>query len=44
LTGSTQLGLQAPEALHSRLSMLSAAHHLVALQLTLSMNGVKPGG
>ena len=24
--------------------MVSAAHHLVALQLVLSMNGVKPGG
>jgi hypothetical protein len=40
LTGSMQLLLQAPLALHSRLSMFSAAHHWVALQLMLSVNGV----
>ena len=45
LTGSVQLGLRfAKLKFASRLSMVSAAHHLVALQLVLSMNGVKPGG
>src|SRR5215469_6923281 len=45
-TGSTQLLLQFPEPLpwHSRLSMLSAEHHCLWLQLMLSMNGPKPGG
>ena len=41
LTGSTQLALQVAKLkLHSRLSMVSAAHHLVVLQLVLSTNGV----
>src|ERR1700683_4295490 len=45
LVGSSQLGLQVAKLkLHSRLSMVSAAHHLVLLQLSLSTNGVKPGG
>ena len=45
LTRSMQLLLQvASPNVHSRLSMFRAAHHFVALQLVLSMNGVKPGG
>ena len=41
LTGSMQLLLQVAKLkLHARLSMVSAAHHLVALQLTASTNGV----
>jgi hypothetical protein len=45
LTGSTQLLLQVAKLkLHSRLSIVSAAHHLVLLQLTESVNGVNPGG
>jgi hypothetical protein len=40
LTGSRQSLLQvAKPNVHSRLSMLSAAHHLVALQLSASMSG-----
>lgn len=38
LTGSTHLWLQAPAKLHSRLSMVRAAHHLVALQPVESTN------
>ena len=46
LTGSMQLLLQVAKLkVHSRLSMVSAAHHFVALQLTESVQGgVKPGG
>src|SRR6266516_4355765 len=45
LTGSMQLLLQVAKLkLHSRLSIVSAAHHLVLLQLTASVNGVNPGG
>jgi hypothetical protein len=45
LTGSMQLLLQlAKLKLHSRLSIVSAAHHLVLLQLAESVNGVNPGG
>src|SRR5580700_7354637 len=41
LTGSSQLALQvAKPNVHSRLSMVSAAHHCVLLQLSLSTNGV----
>ncbi len=41
LTGSMQLLLQVAKlSEHSRLSILRAAHHLVALQLMLSTNGV----
>ena len=41
LLGSSQLALQvAMLKLHSRLSMVSAAHHWVLLQLSLSTNGV----
>ena len=41
LTGSMQLLLQVAKLNeHSRLSMVSAAHHLVGLQLSLSTNGV----
>ena len=41
LTGSMQSLLQvAKPNVHSRLSMLSAAHHFVALQLSESTNGV----
>ncbi len=45
LTGSMQLLLHfAKPYVHSRLSMVSALHHRVALQLSLSGNGVNPGG
>src|SRR5580658_6823087 len=45
LTGSSQLALQvAKPNVHSRLSMLRAAHHLVALQPSPSISGVSPGG
>ena len=46
LTGSMQLLLQvAKPKVHSRLSMVMAPHHFVALQLTASVQGgVKPGG
>ena len=45
MTGSSQLALQvAKPKVHSRLSMVSAAHHWVVLQLSLSTKGVKPGG
>ncbi len=45
LTGSMQLLLQVAKLkVHSRLSMVRAAHHWVRLQLTESTNGVNPGG
>src|ERR1017187_3546327 len=45
LTGSMQLLLEVAKLkLHSRLSMFSAAHHLVLLQLVESANGANPGG
>src|ERR1019366_324772 len=45
LTGSSQAVLMlAKLKLDSRLSMVRAAHHLVALQLVLSANGGEPGG
>src|SRR5215472_14409508 len=48
LTGSMQLLLQVWKLkVHSRLSMVSAAHHWVALQLVESTNpspGARPGG
>jgi hypothetical protein len=43
-TGSMQLLLQVPAALHSTLSMLSAEHQWVLSQLIESANGAKPGG
>jgi hypothetical protein len=44
-TGSMQLLLQVAKPYeHSRLSMVSAPQHWVALQLSLSGNGVNPGG
>ena len=45
LTGSMQLLLQVAKLkVHSRLSMFSAAHHWVLLQLVESTNGANPGG
>ena len=45
LTGSSQLLLQlAYPGVHSRLSMLSAAHQCVSSQLVLSTKGGSPGG
>src|SRR5487761_397884 len=45
LTGSSQLALQvAKPVVHSRLSMVSAAHQCVSSQLALSTNGGFPGG
>src|SRR5215472_2048858 len=44
LTGSTQLLLQGPEAVHSSESMVSAAHQWVLSQLRASANGANPGG
>ncbi|MBO0824173.1 MAG: hypothetical protein J2P27_09985 [Actinobacteria bacterium] len=45
LTGSMQFGLQVAKfRLHSRLSMVSAAHQCVLSQLMLSANGASPGG
>src|SRR5262249_23924196 len=45
LTGSMQLLLQVLTLkLHTRLSIVSAAHHCVLLQLVESVNGVNPGG
>ena len=44
MNGSSQFRLQVAKLkVHSRLSIVSAAHHLLLLQLALSMNGVKPG-
>ena len=43
-TGSSQPVLQEAKLnVHSRLSMVSAEHHCVLLQLSPSMNGVNPG-
>ena len=45
LTGSSQLVLHtAKQAVHSRLSMVRAAHQSVSLQLGPSINGGFPGG
>ena len=44
LTGSSQLLLHITKpVVHSRLSMVSAAHHYVSLQPSLSTNGGLPG-
>src|SRR5450432_169201 len=43
--GSSQLGFRSAKLnLDSRLSIVSAEHHCVLLQLALSANGVNPGG
>ena len=44
LTGSMQLSLHDPEAVHSTLSMVSAEHQCVLSQLIESSNGANPGG
>ncbi len=45
LTGSSQFGFRLTKLnSDSRLSMLIAVHHLVALQLALSSQGANPGG
>src|SRR5712692_1115898 len=45
LSGSAQFGFRFTKLnWDSRLSMFSATHHLVALQLTLSSQGGSPGG
>src|SRR5579859_4971862 len=45
LTGSVQFGFRFTKLnCDSRLSMFSATHHFVALQLTLSRSGGSPGG
>ena len=43
-TGSMQLSLHVPAALHATLSMVSAEHQWELSQLIESENGAKPGG